>query len=77
MEKYGIDRRGKDDNIIRRMRFACLITKATNTHSEYVIIIAFPLRQWLNELASILRYTYSAFLVIGLRTNSDYFPVPH
>jgi hypothetical protein len=25
-----------DDNIIRRMRFACWITKATIIHSEYV-----------------------------------------
>jgi hypothetical protein len=25
-----------------RMRFACWIPKATNTHSEYVILIAFP-----------------------------------
>ena len=30
-----------DDNIIPRMRFACWITKARNTHSEYVILIAF------------------------------------
>jgi hypothetical protein len=31
-----------------------------DTHSEYVILvfIAFPLQQWLNERASILRYTY-------------------
>jgi hypothetical protein len=28
---------------IRRMRFACRITKATDAHSEYVILIAFPL----------------------------------
>jgi len=27
---------------IWRMRVACWITKATNTHSEYVILIAFP-----------------------------------
>ena len=27
------------DNTIRRMRFACRITKATNTHPEYVIIV--------------------------------------
>ena len=27
-----------DGNIIRRMRIACWITKATNTHSEYVFI---------------------------------------
>jgi len=27
-----------------RMRFACWIPKATNTLSEYVILIAFPLQ---------------------------------
>jgi len=32
-----------------RMRFACRITKATDTHSEYVIVFAFPLQQWLRE----------------------------
>jgi hypothetical protein len=35
-----------DDNIIRRMGIACWIPKATNTHSQYVILIAFPLQQW-------------------------------
>jgi hypothetical protein len=29
------------DNIVRSVRFACGITKATDTHSEYVILIAF------------------------------------
>jgi hypothetical protein len=33
VEKYGRARQATDGNIIRRMRFACLITKATNTHS--------------------------------------------
>jgi len=28
---------------MRRMRIACRIPKATNTHSEYVTLIAFPL----------------------------------
>ena len=28
-------------DIIRRMRVACWIPKATNTHTEYVILIAF------------------------------------
>jgi len=32
-----------DDCIIRGMRFACWVPKATNTHSEYVILIAFAL----------------------------------
>jgi hypothetical protein len=31
---------------IWRMRVACCETKATNTHSEYVTLIAFPLQQW-------------------------------
>jgi hypothetical protein len=37
-----------------RMRIACWIPNATNTHSEYVILIDFPLRQWLRERASML-----------------------
>ena len=36
---------------IRRMSFACWIAKATNTLSEYVVLIAFPLQQWLHERA--------------------------
>ena len=44
------------------MRIACWVTKATNTHSEYVIFIAFPLQQWLHQQASILRYTHVACL---------------
>ena len=44
--------------IILRMRFACWIDNATDTHSEGVIPIAFPLQQWLHESASMLRYTY-------------------
>jgi hypothetical protein len=43
-----------DDNTTRRMRFACCITKATDTHSEYVILIALPWAQWLRERASML-----------------------
>jgi hypothetical protein len=39
VEKYGTARQATDDNIIRRMRFACRITKATDTHSEYVILL--------------------------------------
>jgi hypothetical protein len=38
---------------IWRMRIACWIPKATNTHSEYAIRIAFPLQQWFYE--SLLR----------------------
>jgi len=38
------------------MRIACCITKATNTHSVYVTIIAFPLQQW-------LRYTPQCYVI--------------
>jgi len=42
------------------MLFTCSITKATDTHTEYVILTAFPRQQWLHERASMLRYTYVA-----------------
>ena len=37
------------------MPIAYWIPKATNTHSEYVIRIAFPLQRWLQERDSVLR----------------------
>jgi hypothetical protein len=65
--KYGTARQDTDDNIIRRMRFACRITKATDTHSEYVILIAIAWQQWLRERASMLRYRYIDSLVSSQR----------
>ena len=38
-----------------RILHLCWITKATNTHSEYLVFIAFPLQQWLYERAKFLR----------------------
>jgi hypothetical protein len=35
-KKYGTARQATDENIIRRMRIEGWITKATDTHSEYV-----------------------------------------
>jgi len=32
-----------------RMRFEYWITKATNTHSIYVVLTAFPLQQWFHD----------------------------
>ena len=34
---------------VRRMRCACWIPRSTNTHTQYAILIAFPLQQWLHE----------------------------
>jgi hypothetical protein len=45
---------GRPQMTIWRMRIACWIPKATDTHSEYVILIAFPLQQWLHNGASVL-----------------------
>jgi len=42
---------------IWRMRITCWIPKATDTHSEYVILTAFPMRHQLQERAQMLRYT--------------------
>ena len=35
---------------------ACCIIKAIRTHSEYVVLIAFPLQQWMHERTSLLRF---------------------
>jgi len=48
------------------MRIAFWTTKATKTHSQYVIIIAFPLHHRLHERASMLRFTYIGSLVISV-----------
>ena len=54
-KKYGTGRQASHYNIIRRMRFKCWKTKATHTHSEYVILITFQRQKWFHERASILR----------------------
>ena len=45
MGKYGRARLVTDDNIIQFIHVACSITKATDTHSEYEILTAFPHQQ--------------------------------
>jgi hypothetical protein len=45
---------------IWHMHIACLIPKTTNTHSEYVALIAFPMQHWLYVCISLLHYTYNA-----------------
>jgi hypothetical protein len=63
VEKYRTVQQATDANIMQSMRFSCWVTKLTDTHSVYVILIAFPLQQWLHERTLILRYTYTACLV--------------
>jgi hypothetical protein len=64
MWKNTTARQTTEDNITRCMRFACRIIKATDTHSEYLILITFPWQQLLREYASLLRYTYISCLVL-------------
>ena len=49
-----------DDNMA--CAIACWVRKATNTCSEYIILIAFPVHQWLHKSASVLCCTYIACL---------------
>ena len=52
-KKCGGTRESPCDDITRRKAFACRITKATYTLSEYVVFIAFPRQQWFRERASL------------------------
>ena len=67
VEKYGTARDATDGNITRRMRFKCWIPKATNTNSEYVILIVFPRQKLFRERALMLRLTYIVRLVECLK----------
>jgi hypothetical protein len=49
VEICGRARQATDDNILRRMRFACWITTAADTYPEYVTHSTFPRQQWLRE----------------------------
>jgi len=48
------------------------ITKATNMHSVYLLLIAFPRHKWLHEHASIL-HTYIAFFVVDMSCTYFFF----
>ena len=56
-------RPGRSQMTIRRMCIACCIPKVTNAQSQYVTVNCFPLQRKLHECASMLRYTYIAYLV--------------
>jgi len=55
MEKYG--RAGKDTDENTAHAHWMLIPQTTDTHSQYVILIAFPLQNWMHSCASLLRYS--------------------
>jgi hypothetical protein len=55
------------------IRIASWTPKAINAHTEYVILIDFPLQQRLNERATMLGYTYIDCLVISVKKETLYF----
>ena len=57
MEKDSIGRLGTDDNIIRHMRVACWIIKATNTHSKPVIPLDFSQQNFYEQAYRCCTYT--------------------
>ena len=56
---------------IRSMRFACWITKATDIHSEYVILTAFPLQQWLHDRTSVQTNLFQMAAPLVLRHDNS------
>jgi hypothetical protein len=60
---------------IWRKRIACWVTTDTNTHSEYVILIAFPRPQCVHERASLF-YLYihclSSLMSISVQSRSSF-----
>ena len=62
---------GRSQMTIQQRHTACWIPKATETHSEYVILIAFPLKQQLHEHTSVLSYTHIACLVDFVRSTKN------
>jgi hypothetical protein len=58
---------GRPHMTIWRMRTERWTPTVTNTHPEYVVLIAFPLQQWLHESVSLLRSTCTACPVLRLK----------
>jgi len=55
--------RSRAQMTVWRVRIACWIIKAVDTHSKYVILIVFPQQQWLHESASCYVYAFIVCLV--------------
>jgi hypothetical protein len=54
------------------MRIAGWVTKATDTDSEYGILIAFPLQQRLHERASLCHTTLLVLLLTSFAADRNY-----
>ena len=72
MAEYGRARQATNGNTVRFIRFEWWITKDTDTHSEYLLLIDFPRQQWLRERAPLLLRNYIAYVVISLNARYIY-----
>ena len=70
VKKYGRDRQAVDGSILRRIRFACSITKATDTHSECVIRTDFSGNDGYANTPQCYIYPYTACLVNYMSTSA-------
>jgi len=66
-----IEESDRPHTAIRRMRIACWIAKAADTHSEYVILITFPRKNGYANVLQCYDYTYIACLVFYVRLWSE------
>ena len=57
MEKFGSSREATGDNLKRRMRIACWITEAANTHSGFFFSPTMTIVK--GERVLVLRYVYN------------------
>jgi hypothetical protein len=72
MWKYIVEP-GRPQMTIGCTHIACWITEVTHTHThtyththtQNVILVAFPLQQWLNKHSTMLRYMYITCLVLN------------
>jgi hypothetical protein len=69
VEKYGTAGQPTED-IIQRMCFGCWVKKATDTHSEYVTLIALPRHQLLREYVRCPSF-FQGMLDIKYRNESE------
>jgi len=67
---------GRPQRTIWRVRIACWLQKVTNTHSEHVILIAFPPQQWLHEHTFMFRYPHIACFVPDYETKMHIASLP-
>ena len=61
---------------VRRMRLSCWITKATNIHREYVILL-FPPQQWLHERSTVLTLCAYCCALFDVKPGGTYIIASH